>query len=70
MGRWLSAKFHIKEKEVKMKIAIAVEKFLSEMTIEEKVAQTAQIAYTQVPKEKAEENHDRSQHPPFFRRGK
>lgn len=40
---------------MKQEIAVEVEKLLSQMTVEEKVAQTAQIAYTQVPKEKAEE---------------
>lgn len=40
---------------MKQEIAVEVEKLLAQMTIEEKVAQTAQIAYTQIPKEKAEE---------------
>ena len=51
----LHLNFDKKDKEMKTELAIEIEKLLAQMTIEEKVAQTAQIAYTQISKEKAEE---------------
>ena len=40
---------------MKRNVQEEVAKLISEMTIEEKVAQTSQLAYTQMPKERAEE---------------